>query len=84
MLINTAPNYYYQSLERASNVPLVVMATSIDHVHVDSVVLVLPVRIHLLNVVFFVLVLTDGMIAVSQSMIDAKGNLVDLYCGAFA
>jgi hypothetical protein len=71
-------NHYYRSVGILGNLHLAAMANLSLHVHVSSVVLVVPTLIHLLNVVFFVLRLAVETMAMVQLMIDLNETLNSL------
>jgi hypothetical protein len=57
---------------------LVVVANLTHQVLVGSVVLVLPALVHFVDVVFFVLMVTGGMIAMVEPVIYSNGNWIYL------
>jgi len=72
----TDPNHYYRSLGTMCNLRLMAVAKLTHYAHVAVVVLVVPTLVHLVEVDFSVLVLTGGMIAVIEFVVDSNGSLI--------
>ncbi len=74
--MNTDWNHYYRSIGTVDKLRLVVVATSTDHVHAASVVLVLPILSSLVDVVFLALLRIVDKIVMVELVIDSDGYLV--------
>lgn len=71
-------NHYHRSLGTMSKLRLVAVAKLTHYAHVAVVVLVVPTLVHRVDVDFFVLVLTGGVIAMIEPVIHSNDSLIYL------
>jgi hypothetical protein len=76
--MNIDLNHYYRSRGMVGNLRLVVVANLNYYVHDASVVLVLPILVHLVDIVSFVLMGVHGRVVMVELVIDLNSNLIHL------